>query len=191
VDSSFLCYNLQWRILRWVCLLLLIALTTLLFTSLCYGLQVMCISFSFSGLQVMRYAQFWSNDSFLHSKASPLFFSPFQMILSLMPRLQVLCLADRYHSQWVYAAFKFAMRLYFFPVSSSAHLCYWILFLQDIQSTTDLKSSAQGTNEVQSQQPNPMSPDAPPGDSGSLSAVNNDNKKVSREDIELVRFKLS
>ncbi|CAL4900464.1 unnamed protein product [Urochloa decumbens] len=56
---------------------------------------------------------------------------------------------------------------------------------QDIQSTTELQSSAQGTNEVQSQQPNPMATDAPAGDSGSLSVASNDNKKVSREDIEL------
>ncbi|WVZ72832.1 hypothetical protein U9M48_021253 [Paspalum notatum var. saurae] len=57
----------------------------------------------------------------------------------------------------------------------------------DIQSTTELQSSAQGTNEVQSQQPNPMATDAPAGDSGSLSVASNDNKKVSREDIELVQ----
>ena len=60
------------------------------------------------------------------------------------------------------------------------------LFLQDIQSTTELQSSAQGINEVQSQQPNAMATDAPAGDSGSLSVRSNDNKKVSREDIELV-----
>jgi len=60
------------------------------------------------------------------------------------------------------------------------------LFLQDIQSTTELQSSAQGINEVQSQQPNAMATDAPAGDSGSLSVASNDNKKVSREDIELV-----
>ncbi|PUZ58709.1 hypothetical protein GQ55_5G529400 [Panicum hallii var. hallii] len=58
---------------------------------------------------------------------------------------------------------------------------------QDIQSTTELQSSAQGTNEVQSQQPNAMATDAPAGDSGSLSVASNDNKKVSREDIELVQ----
>ena len=47
--------------------------------------------------------------------------------------------------------------------------------------------SPQGTNEVQSNQLNTMSTDAPAGDSGSLSAASNDNRKVSREDIELVR----
>jgi len=31
-----------------------------------------------------------------------------------------------------------------------------------------------------------MATDAPAGDSGSLSVASNDNKKVSREDIELV-----
>jgi hypothetical protein len=125
VDSSFLCYSLQWRILRWVCLLLLIALTTLLFTSLCQGLQVMCISF----LQVMRYAQFWSNDSFLHSKASTLFFfsSSFQMILSLMPRLQVLFLADITHNGLMLLSNLPCTYIFFF-LSSSAHLCYWIFF---------------------------------------------------------------
>lgn len=51
-----------------------------------------------------------------------------------------------------------------------------------------MHSSKQGTNEVQSQQPNPMATDAPAGDSGSLSVASNDNKKVSREDIELVSF---
>jgi hypothetical protein len=98
----------------------------------------------------------------------------------------------RYHSQWTDAAFKFAMHLYLFFFCLHQHIYVTeFFFLQDIQSTTDLKSSAQGTDEVQSQQPNPMSPDAPAGASGSLSAVNNDNKKVCREDIELVRFKLS
>lgn len=47
--------------------------------------------------------------------------------------------------------------------------------------------SPQGTNEVQSNQPNTMATDAPAGDSGSLVVANNDNRKVSREDIELVR----
>lgn len=51
---------------------------------------------------------------------------------------------------------------------------------------TELQSSAKGTNEVQSQQPNPMATDSPAGDSGSLSVASNDNK-VSREDIELVQ----
>lgn len=50
-----------------------------------------------------------------------------------------------------------------------------------------MQSSAQGTNEVQSNQPNPMATDGPGGDSGSLSIASNDNRKVSREDIELVR----
>lgn len=58
---------------------------------------------------------------------------------------------------------------------------------QEFQSPPELQSSAQGTNEVQSQQPNPMATDAPTGDSGSLSVASNDNKKVSREDIELVQ----
>uniref|UniRef100_A0A0E0FIK4 Uncharacterized protein n=1 Tax=Oryza nivara TaxID=4536 RepID=A0A0E0FIK4_ORYNI len=58
---------------------------------------------------------------------------------------------------------------------------------QDIQSPTELQSSAQGTNEVQSNQPNPMATDGPGGDSGSLSIASNDNRKVSREDIELVQ----
>jgi hypothetical protein len=110
VDSSFLCYSLQWRILRWVCLLLLIALTTLLFTSLCQGLQVMCISF----LQVMRYAQFWSNDSFLHSKASTLFFFFFFPDDSVFNAKASSFISCRYHSQWTDAAFKFAMHLYLF-----------------------------------------------------------------------------
>ncbi|KAL5228412.1 hypothetical protein ABZP36_016677 [Zizania latifolia] len=61
---------------------------------------------------------------------------------------------------------------------------------QDILSPgcpAELQSSAQGTNEVQSNQLNPMATDAPGGDSGSLSVASNDNRKVSREDIELVQ----
>uniref|UniRef100_A0A804QNE8 Ectonucleotide pyrophosphatase/phosphodiesterase family member 3 n=1 Tax=Zea mays TaxID=4577 RepID=A0A804QNE8_MAIZE len=50
--------------------------------------------------------------------------------------------------------------------------------MKDSQSTTELQSSAQGTNEVQSQQPNPMTTDAPAGNSGSLSIASNDSKKV-------------
>ena len=73
-----------------------------------------------------------------------------------------------------------------FFLHRAVELCYLRTFLQDIQSTTELQSSAQGTNEVQSQQPNAMATDAPAGDSGSLSVASNDNKKVSREDIELV-----
>jgi hypothetical protein len=100
------------------------------------------------------------------------------MILSLMPELQVLFLAD------------VTVYIFFYCFFISTIMLLNPFFLQDIQSTVDLKSSGQGTNEVQSQQPNPMFSDAPAGDSGSLSAANNDNKKVSREDIELVRFKL-
>ncbi|KQK03331.1 uncharacterized protein LOC100838575 isoform X1 [Brachypodium distachyon] len=58
---------------------------------------------------------------------------------------------------------------------------------QDIQSTTELQMSPQGTNEVQSNQANTVGTDAPVGDSGSLSVASNDNRKVSREDIELVQ----
>jgi hypothetical protein len=47
--------------------------------------------------------------------------------------------------------------------------------------------SPQGTNEVQSNQLNTMCTDAPARDSGSLSVASNDNRKVSREHIELVR----
>mgnify|MGYP006268552745 CR=1 FL=1 len=47
--------------------------------------------------------------------------------------------------------------------------------------------SPQGTNEVQSNQLNTMATDAPAGDPSSLTVASNDNRKVSREDIELVR----
>uniref|UniRef100_A0A8R7TSL1 Uncharacterized protein n=1 Tax=Triticum urartu TaxID=4572 RepID=A0A8R7TSL1_TRIUA len=47
--------------------------------------------------------------------------------------------------------------------------------------------SPQGTNEVQSNQLNTMATDAPAGDPGSVAVANNDNRKVSREDIELVQ----
>jgi len=59
--------------------------------------------------------------------------------------------------------------------------------MKDSQSTTELQMSPQGTNEVQSNQPNTMASDAPAGDPGSLAVANNDNRKVSREDIELVQ----
>ncbi|EMS48825.1 hypothetical protein TRIUR3_21540 [Triticum urartu] len=63
------------------------------------------------------------------------------------------------------------------------HAARW----QDIQSTTELQMSPQGTNEVQSNQLNTMATDAPAGDPGSVAVANNDNRKVSREDIELVQ----
>jgi hypothetical protein len=46
--------------------------------------------------------------------------------------------------------------------------------------------SPQRTNEAQSSQLNTMSTDTPAGDYVSLSVANNDNRKVSCEDIELV-----
>jgi hypothetical protein len=112
------------------------------------------------------------------------------MILSLMPKLQVLFLADVTHNGLMLLSNLPSIYIFFCCFFISTIMLLNPFFLQDIQSTVDLKSSGQGTTEVQSQQPNPMFSDAPAGDSGSLSAANNDNKKVSREDIELVRFKL-
>jgi hypothetical protein len=45
----------------------------------------------------------------------------------------------------------------------------------------------QGCDREQAEQINTRVIDATGGDSGSISASSNDNKKVSREDIELVR----
>lgn len=59
--------------------------------------------------------------------------------------------------------------------------------MQDIESKENLQSPLQGGDEEQAGELNTKVTDAPGGDSGSLSASSNDNKKVSREDIELVR----
>lgn len=46
----------------------------------------------------------------------------------------------------------------------------------------------QGGEEEEAEKPNTIVTDAPLGDSCSLSAASNVNRKVSREDIELVRW---
>ena len=58
-------------------------------------------------------------------------------------------------------------------------------FPQDIDSKANLQPSVQAGDE-DSEQPNTMTDEAL-GDSCSLSCADDDNKKVSREDIELVR----
>ncbi|KAL6864884.1 hypothetical protein ACP4OV_016035 [Aristida adscensionis] len=58
---------------------------------------------------------------------------------------------------------------------------------QDIESKEKLQSSVQGGDEERAEQLSTRVTDEPVGDSGSLSAASNDNKKVSREDIELVQ----
>ncbi|KAJ1262141.1 hypothetical protein BS78_09G085000 [Paspalum vaginatum] len=58
---------------------------------------------------------------------------------------------------------------------------------QDIESKEKLQSLVQGGDEEQAEQLNTRVTDAAGGNSGSLSACSNDNKKVSREDIELVQ----
>ncbi|KAK4380470.1 hypothetical protein RND71_002332 [Anisodus tanguticus] len=57
---------------------------------------------------------------------------------------------------------------------------------QDLQNTTEKQSSTQASHEAQSDQQNNTT-DTPVADSGSVSASGNDNRKVSREDIELVQ----
>lgn len=59
------------------------------------------------------------------------------------------------------------------------------IFLQDVESKAKVHPLVQGDDEIKGEQPNT---DAPLGDSYSLSAASNDNKRVSREDIELVRW---
>ncbi|EEE62739.1 uncharacterized protein [Oryza sativa Japonica Group] len=55
---------------------------------------------------------------------------------------------------------------------------------QDVESKAKVHPLVQGDDEIKGEQPNT---DAPLGDSDSLSAASNDNKRVSREDIELVQ----
>lgn len=57
---------------------------------------------------------------------------------------------------------------------------------QDLQTTTEKQSSTQASHEAQSDQQNNRT-DTPVADSASVSASGNDNRKVSREDIELVQ----
>jgi hypothetical protein len=59
-------------------------------------------------------------------------------------------------------------------------------FPQDIESKPNLQPSVQVGDE-ESEQQNAIVTDEPLGDSCSLSCTGDDNKKVSREDIELVR----
>jgi hypothetical protein len=55
------------------------------------------------------------------------------------------------------------------------------------QSTQERQSSTQVSHESQDDQPNNHTTEAPVTDSASVSTSSNDGKKVSREDIELVR----
>ncbi|MED6146870.1 hypothetical protein PIB30_038730 [Stylosanthes scabra] len=59
--------------------------------------------------------------------------------------------------------------------------------MKNLQSTEELQSPTQASHEPKSEQPNNHTSDAPVADSGSASASSNDNKKVSRQDIELVQ----
>lgn len=56
----------------------------------------------------------------------------------------------------------------------------------DPQSTQEIQASTQVSHESQVDQLNHTT-EAPVTDSGSVSASSNDSKKVSRQDIELVR----
>lgn len=57
----------------------------------------------------------------------------------------------------------------------------------DSQSTQEIQSSTQVSHESQDDQPNNHTTEAPVTDSASVSTSSNDGKKVSRQDIELVR----
>ncbi|KAI4328902.1 hypothetical protein L6164_021219 [Bauhinia variegata] len=59
--------------------------------------------------------------------------------------------------------------------------------MKNLQSTQEIQSSTQASHESQSDQPNNHTTDVPVADSGSVSTSSNDNKKVSRQDIELVQ----
>lgn len=62
--------------------------------------------------------------------------------------------------------------------------------MQDPQNTVEKKPSTQASHETQND-PQNHTVDTPVADAGSVSASGNDNRKVSREDIELVRQSLS
>ncbi|GJM94888.1 hypothetical protein PR202_ga11572 [Eleusine coracana subsp. coracana] len=63
---------------------------------------------------------------------------------------------------------------------------------QDVESKEKFQSPVQGDDEEQAEQINARITDAPLGDSGLLPATtSNDNKKVSREDIELLYLSYS
>jgi len=74
----------------------------------------------------------------------------------------------------------------FFSILLQFSITFWVL-VQDIESKEKVQSLVQGGNEEQAEHLNTRVTGAHGGDSGSLSASSNDNKKVSREDIELVR----
>ncbi|XP_073116519.1 uncharacterized protein [Elaeis guineensis] len=57
----------------------------------------------------------------------------------------------------------------------------------DPQSTAEVQPTSQVSHELQGNQQNPPTMEAPGVDSGSPSIASNDNRKVSREDIELVQ----
>lgn len=56
-----------------------------------------------------------------------------------------------------------------------------------LQTTQEIQSSTQVSHESQNDQQNNQTTEAPLADSGSISASSNDGRKVSRQDIELVR----
>ena len=74
----------------------------------------------------------------------------------------------------------------FFSILLQFSITFWVL-VQDIESKEKVQSLVHGGNEEQAEQLNTRVTGAHQGDSGLLSASSNDNKKVSREDIELVR----
>ncbi|XP_042981459.1 uncharacterized protein LOC122311117 isoform X1 [Carya illinoinensis] len=59
--------------------------------------------------------------------------------------------------------------------------------MKTMQSTKEIQSSTQVSQESQGEQPDNHATEAPVTDSGSVSTSSNDGKKVSRQDIELVQ----
>lgn len=59
--------------------------------------------------------------------------------------------------------------------------------MKTLQSTQEIQSSTQVSQDSQSDQQNNHTAEAPAADSGSVSASSNDSRKVSRKDIELVQ----
>lgn len=59
----------------------------------------------------------------------------------------------------------------------------------DVQSTQEIQSSSQVIHDSQGEVKN-QTTEAPVTDSASVSTSGNDSKKVSRQDIELVRYQI-
>lgn len=60
-------------------------------------------------------------------------------------------------------------------------------FIWDLQAKQEIQSATQVSHDSQTDQPKNHTTEEPVTDSASISTSSNDGKKVSRQDIELVR----